>query len=74
MKVANEGFVIDSCQFRYDLYEKAMLVIMRVIMMGNQSKDVSIDIKGIFEVGYLILEMAILLAKELLKVHHYYSM
>lgn len=47
-----------------------MFVIIGVIVMRNESEDIPINIKDVFEVCDLIFKMTILLTQQLLQTHH----
>lgn len=62
MQVAEECLIIDGGELGDDLYEEPVLMIVRVVVMGDQSEDFPVDIEDVLEIGDLILEVVVLLS------------
>lgn len=69
LQVAEECLVIDGGEFSDDLYEEAVLMIVGVVVVGDQPEDFPVDIKDVLEVGDLVLKMVVLLSQQLLQTH-----
>lgn len=66
LDAAEHGLVVDGGQSGDDLHEQRVLRVGPVIVPGYDLQDVSIEIKGILEVGDLVLELVVLLTQHLL--------
>jgi hypothetical protein len=62
LQVAEECLIIDGGELGDDLYEEPVLMIVRVVVMGDQSEDFPVDIEDVLEIGDLILEVVVLLS------------
>lgn len=69
LQVAEECLIIDGGELGDDLNEQPVLMIVGVVVVGDQPQDFPVDIEDVLEVGDLILEVVVLLAQQLLQTH-----
>lgn len=69
LQVTEERLIIDGGEFGDDLYEQPVLMIVGIVVVGDQPEDFPVDIEDVLEIGDLILQVVVLLTQQLLQTH-----